>query len=640
MTHMSFEELQALLTDVASTRVAVLGDFCLDVYWTVDAAAAETSLETGLETRPVARQRCSLGGAGNVVSNLLALGCSQVHAFGVVGDDPWGRELLAQLCDGNVKTDGLLTAREAWSTLVYVKPHLRDEETNRFDFGNFNALPDSVAEALLKRFEDILPQVDVVIVNQQVQQGIHTPLLQKRLADLIAKHPARTFLVDSRHVSDAYAGAFLKLNDHEAMRLIGIERAPDALVLRDEAVGAAEQIQQRWGRPVFVTRGPRGIAVQDADGLHEIPGLQILGRIDVVGAGDSVLSGIALALAAGRSPATAAEFGGLVAAVTVRKLRQTGTASPAEVLAVGREPDYVHNPELAEDPRRARYHRQTEIEIVTSLRPGLRATHVILDHDGTISSLRQGWEEVMEPMMIRAILGPRFDSADESLYHQVTDRVRDYIDKSTGIQTLVQMHGLVQMVEEFACVPADEILDAAGYKNIYNEALMERVHKRLHKLKRGELGVEDFTIKNAVALLTSLHASGVKLYLASGTDEPDVKAEADALGYAAVFEGRIYGAVGDVNREAKRDVLDRILGDVGACAATGLVTFGDGPVEIRETRRRGGLTVGIASDEVRRFGGNASKRARLIRSGADLVIPDFSQLDALLPLLGLTPAGR
>jgi hypothetical protein len=114
-----------------------------------------------------------------------------------------------------------------------------------------------------------------------------------------------------------------------------------------------------------------------------------------------------------------------------------------------------------------------------------------------------------------------------------------------------------------------------------------------------------------------------------------VRAEAEALGYASLFEGRIYGAVGDVAQEAKRVVLERILGGLGGGAMGQVVTFGDGPVEIRETRKRGGLTVGVASDEVRRHGINLAKRCRLIRSGAHYIVPDFSQLEALLRLLGV-----
>jgi len=266
----------------------------------------------------------------------------------------------------------------------------------------------------------------------------------------------------------------------------------------------------------------------------------------------------------------------------------------------------------------------------------MRVRHVIFDHDGTISTLRQGWEAIMEPAMVRAVLGCRYGSADESLYHTVLGRVRDYIDKSTGIQTLTQMRALVEMVREFGCVPEEHVKDEFGYKADYNAALMEMVRARTAKLCSGELGVEDFTLKGAVQLLRALHGAGIRLYLASGTDREDVVAEARALGYADLFEGRIYGAVGDVTREAKQIVLDRILTDIGPDAAReGLVTFGDGPVEIRETHKRGGLAVGVASDEVRRFGLNHEKRSRLIRAGADLIVPDFSQLDRLLPLMGV-----
>jgi hypothetical protein len=75
--------------------------------------------------------------------------------------------------------------------------------------------------------------------------------------------------------------------------------------------------------------------------------------------------------------------------------------------------------------------------------------------------------------------------------------------------------------------------------------------------------------------------------------------------------------------------------DIGRANLDGLVMFGDGPVEIRETRRSHGLAIGVASDEVRRFGLNPAKRARLIRAGADLIIPDFSQAPALLRTLGI-----
>jgi phosphoglycolate phosphatase-like HAD superfamily hydrolase len=147
------------------------------------------------------------------------------------------------------------------------------------------------------------------------------------------------------------------------------------------------------------------------------------------------------------------------------------------------------------------------------------------------------------------------------------------------------------------------------------------------------LSLEDFTIKKVVDFLQSLHQKGVALYLASGTDQGDVEREAEILGYRALFGNRIYGAVGDVATEAKRVVLEKILADIGEEASERVLTFGDGPVEIRETHKRRGYTVGVASNEIRRYGLNMGKRRRLIEAGADLIIPDYCQMDQLLALL-------
>ncbi|HUL52994.1 MAG TPA: hypothetical protein VLT83_06245, partial [Opitutaceae bacterium] len=101
-----------------------------------------------------------------------------------------------------------------------------------------------------------------------------------------------------------------------------------------------------------------------------------------------------------------------------------------------------------------------------------------------------------------------------------------------------------------------------------------------------------------------------------------------------LFTGGIFGAVGDLRVEAKREVLARIIRASGARGEE-IVVIGDGPVELREARRRAAFAVGVASDEVRRHGLNLPKRTRLIRAGADLIVPDFCQADALLAHLGL-----
>jgi len=85
---------------------------------------------------------------------------------------------------------------------------------------------------------------------------------------------------------------------------------------------------------VFVTRGEHGCVVRDEGGLHKVPAVPVEPPIDSVGAGDSMLAAIAAALAVGSHPLAAARLGALAAAVTVKKLFQTGTAAPDEILAV------------------------------------------------------------------------------------------------------------------------------------------------------------------------------------------------------------------------------------------------------------------------------------------------------------------
>lgn len=273
---------------------------------------------------------------------------------------------------------------------------------------------------------------------------------------------------------------------------------------------------------------------------------------------------------------------------------------------------------------------QNETEIIRRFPSAVAVAWAVFDHDGTLSTLREGWEEVMRPMMAEAILGA---SADPGLRRRVEARVAKFVDETTGIQTLVQMHGLVELVHEFGRVPASEILDPAGYKRLYNDALMARVRVRQAGLLAGTLSPSDFTIAGAAAFVRLLQAAGVRLALASGTDQADVEAEATALGYADAFAGGIHGAVGDIAREAKREVLERILREAEPDGT--VVVFGDGPVEMREAKRFGAYAVGVASDEVRRRGLNLRKRSRLLAAGADAIVPDFADPEPLLAALGM-----
>jgi rfaE bifunctional protein kinase chain/domain len=646
---MNQQRIREILAKIGDVTVAVYGDFCLDAYWMLDPKGSEVSEETGLRARAVARHYYSLGGASNVVANLAALKPKKIRVIGVIGDDIFGRELRRQFEQLGVDTAHLVVQRENFDTVAFGKPYLEETEEPRIDFGFFNKRSAATDQALLDGIRHALQTADAMIANQQVPGSIVNLSFIEEANNLFREFGNKVVLLDSRHYGDKFQHICRKTNDREAARLNGVQVGRADVIPLEDVRRYAENLYRQFNRPVFLTRGARGLLAVDSGGVHEVPGIQLLKKLDPVGAGDTVTSALALCLGAGVAPAEAAEFANFAAAVTVQKLFQTGTANSEEILTVAKDPDFIYRPELAEDRRKAHYVPETEIEICEGgrtrtgtdgrgparMEPAAAAVcirHAVFDNDGTISTLRQGWEQIMAPVMMKAILGHRYQTADEGLYQKVQRRVLEYIDQSTGVQTLVQMEALVGMVREFGLVPAEKVLDRFGYKRLYNDALMEMVNERIARLRRGRLDVTDFTVKGAVAFAQALRQRGVTLYLASGTDHADVVAESTALGFAGLFNGGIYGATGDLDSCSKKMVLDRILAENRLCGPE-LAVFGDGPVELRECRKRDGLAIGVASDEIRRHGLNPGKRARLIKAGAYVIIPDFSQGPELLGLL-------
>jgi hypothetical protein len=98
---------------------------------------------------------------------------------------------------------------------------------------------------------------------------------------------------------------------------------------------------------------------------------------------------------------------------------------------------------------------------------------------------------------------------------------------------------------------------------------------------------------------------------------------------AEYFGPHVYGALDDYKSFSKQMIIEKIIREEGLHGEQ-LLGFGDGFVEIEEVRRAGGVAVAVASDEVNRKGVNAWKRDRLVRAGADVVIPEYREAEKLL----------
>ena len=631
---MKQNRVKEILKKFKNVNIAVYGDFCLDVYWDMDQEGSQVSVETGLQAESVDKQSYSPGGAGNIVSNVAALKPKNIKVIGVVGNDIFGNELTRQLKKLGADTSSLTVQNDNFNTYTYIKRLYGDREDPRIDFGLNNKRTLETDAEILKNIKIALENYDVLVFNQQIVGSINNESFIEKANELFKEYNDKIVVLDSRHYNGKFRNVYRKSNEIETAVLNGVDANPQDYISFADIKKHGQKVYEQYNKPIFVTCGARGSVIFDETGINEVSGIQVNNKIDTVGAGDTSLSAISFCLAAGVPPKEAAEFANFASAVTIQKLFTTGTASGDEIVEISKDPDYNYRPELAGDLRLAKYMDGTEIEICYSnvLSEMGNIKHVVFDHDGTISTQREGWEKIMEPVMIKAILGDHYETADKALYDNVRKRVLDFIDKSTGIQTIVQMEGLVKMVDEFNLVPKGAILDKFGYKEIYNDGLMEMVNERMDKLNKHQLSVDDFTMKGAVGFLNALKEKGMRIYLASGTDKADVINEAKSLGYDDIFDGGIYGSVGDISKYSKKMVIDDIIKN-NNLKGNELLVIGDGPVEIKECRKANGIAIGIASDEVRRYGLNQEKRSRLIKAGAQIIIRDFSQADELIDLL-------
>ena len=264
-----------------------------------------------------------------------------------------------------------------------------------------------------------------------------------------------------------------------------------------------------------------------------------------------------------------------------------------------------------------------EIELLREVHTtGIRVA--LLDFDGTLSLIRQGWQEVMISYMMDVLEGLQPDESSDDL----SRLVKIFVAELTGKQTIYQMIRLVEEIQKRGGTPKDPL----HYKRGYHERLWEKIEERVSALRTSRAEPEDWLVPGAIGLLNNLQSRGVKMFLASGTDLRYVLEESALLAILPFFKNRVYGAIDDYQNFSKKMLINKIIQDEGL-EGSGFVAFGDGYVEMENTKAVGGTAVGVATDELRRRGVDEWKRERLIESGADIIIPDFRCQESLIAYL-------
>ena len=301
--------LAEIIDGFAKLRVMVIGDLMVDAYtW---GKVTRISPEAPVPVVNVVKRENRLGGAGNVVLNVASLGAKPL-VFSVIGDDPTGTSLLDILREAGLSVDGII--QEAGRpTTIKERVIAGSQQLLRVDSETEKAISSASVAALLAAVKAAISNVDVIIFEDYDKGVLSAGLIQEVMA--MAKSAEIPTVVDPKKKNFfAYQGATLfKPNLHELRDGLGLDSSELSSLALPATVKKFRESQNFEG--LFVTLSERGVYMDFRSEQVAIPA-HIRQIADVSGAGDTVISIAACALAAGASPAQIAELanlgGGLV----------------------------------------------------------------------------------------------------------------------------------------------------------------------------------------------------------------------------------------------------------------------------------------------------------------------------------------
>jgi rfaE bifunctional protein kinase chain/domain len=315
---------EQLIERFEGRRLVVVGDLMLDRF--IWGAVRRISPEAPVPVVEVERESLHLGGAGNVVANVVALGAT-AFPVGVVGDDANADLLEAELRRAGIDAAGVVRdATRPTTTKTRIVAH--SQQVVRADREQRHAVEGAAAAAVLAAFEARLAEADAVVVSDYDKGLLAGEVLTRVLEAARARGVPVCLDPKVRRFARYRPVTIVTPNHHEAEAATGLEAATDADL---EACG--RRIQEMLGGPaVLITRGEAGMSLVDRDGAVSHVPTMAREVYDVTGAGDTVIATLALALAAGAPVLDAAVLSNVAAGVVVGKVG-TATVTGGELAA-------------------------------------------------------------------------------------------------------------------------------------------------------------------------------------------------------------------------------------------------------------------------------------------------------------------
>jgi D-beta-D-heptose 7-phosphate kinase/D-beta-D-heptose 1-phosphate adenosyltransferase len=325
MSQLTKTRAAELLQTFRERKVLVLGDVMLDEFVWGD--VTRISPEGPVPVVDVRRESIHLGGAANVLANLIALG-SHGWVVGVVGSDHAGERLRDQLRQLNSSGDGGVIVDETRCSTTKTRIVAHSQLVVRADRESRAPVNAKVEQQIVARLKEKLAESHAFVVSDY-DKGVVTPgILRDILPFAYERVPV---LIDPKLRNfNAYRPATLITpNHHEALRMTDTEDHSD-----DGSHEAARIIQQKLNcDAVLITRGDRGMMLLEAGEDPVYVDTAAREVYDVTGAGDTVIATLAAALASGATMLEAATLANHAAGIVVGKVG-TATATGTELLAI------------------------------------------------------------------------------------------------------------------------------------------------------------------------------------------------------------------------------------------------------------------------------------------------------------------
>jgi D-beta-D-heptose 7-phosphate kinase/D-beta-D-heptose 1-phosphate adenosyltransferase len=324
-------EISALVGRMSAARILCIGDLMLDRF--VTGTVDRVSPEAPIPVLEVKDEAAMIGGAGNVVRNLVAFG-AVADLVAVVGDDSAGKELEARLGETSGATAKLVRAANRCTT-IKTRFMTGGQQLLRADYEAEGQLSETDSAALLAHASEAMSACGAVILSDY-GKGVLGPQM---IADLIAlaTDAGKAVIVDPKgNDYGIYRGATLVTpNRNELRQASGMPVDNDELV-----VAACREIIRSCGiGGVLATRSEEGMTLVQEQTVHHLPA-RAQAVFDVSGAGDTVAAAMAAALALGASAADAAHLANTAAGVAVGKVG-TAAAYASEILAALNEAEFM-----------------------------------------------------------------------------------------------------------------------------------------------------------------------------------------------------------------------------------------------------------------------------------------------------------